>query len=138
METLKIIPRDIKKKTTKTGKTMWTISTSNESFSAWDEDLVDDLEVGKEVVVEITTKDNFKNIKRIVNDDNAKAYEKFGVDVVSDTTSKFKEAREEKNKSMYVSYTKDLFVAVYQKGSDANIVMDKCIELTKQIISAFE
>ena len=139
METT-IIVKGIEQKQSKTGRTFWSIDTDQGKMSLFDQPLLINFVIGKSLNIDFTEANGFKNIHKVL--DGVKT-EKPNQAVQSD---KFTEAREEKNRTMYVSYSKDFFIEIYNidqmkpKEMDrlnAPNVMNLAVLMIKQAIKEF-
>jgi len=124
--------RGISIKEGKSGNKYFSIETDNGNVTCFEKKIIDELQkhVGEFVKVEIVANDRgFKNLRKFC-----------GIAAKTEITSApkkeeyhpdyFKDAREEKNKSMFVSYVKDLVVS--------GMPVENAIVIIKTAISAFE
>lgn len=130
---------EFEQKYTKASKPYWRWKTSQGYMSVFDGDLQSKLSehVDEEVQVEVTEKGTFKNITKLIDsNDLGVKVEK----VIQDTVQVKKDTA--KNTTMYTSYAKDIFCALYStektKNLNADLVMEIAIDLVKQAKEAFE
>ena len=110
--------------------------------SCFEKELIEKIRdnVGRKLCFDIADTEQWSNIKGIIE---GKVEE---VEVVKPRDNVFFEKKESVSapksdyepKSMYVSYAKDIFCSVFQKGCNAREVMAECIELVKQANEAFK
>ena len=117
-------------KVTKMGKPYWRFNTNEGWLSCFDSVVSEQLKlkINQNVVVEKQEKDNFKNITKI--------YDEVVVEKVMITPNYPNYiTAENKYLTMYVSYAKDLFIALYgnpERPTDCVGLMNNCCDLVKQ------
>ena len=148
---LKIIKHE--NKTGKGGRDYTRFQTSNGWMSAFDDELIEDLKAaeGRIVSVEVAESDKgFFNIRKFYGidatakelDDEIESCDKL-IDAIdpkkgnSDKTVPVKDKSIYTPTSIYVSYAKDIFCAMFKEGN-AEETMQRCIALVKQAHKAFE
>lgn len=132
METILI--NKVENATSKAGKPYMKVLTDKGNMSAFDSKITDEISksVGKYVQVEIasTPDGKFKNIRAFGNVvENPSG--PINAEVQKMSADQFKEAREEKNKSIYASYAKDILIATGKPAKE-------CCEIVKAILKEFE
>lgn len=138
-ENLEIL--EFENKTTKGGKEYTRFKTSEGWMSCFDKTSIKQLKefVGKSACVELVKSGDFKNIKNcygkaeeIEDEDKAEVE-------VEQMNKKVKPVFNQN--SMYVSYAKDLFIAMFEKNTENNVncetTMKTAIELITQAKDAF-
>jgi inhibitor of KinA sporulation pathway (predicted exonuclease) len=145
MEKVKIKINDFEDKKSSAGVRYTLFDTSQGKMSCWDEDLIKSLkkEIGKSVNVDTTEKGDFVNIRALYKDVIEVEEEKVGIGKTEAPTM-FKD----KHASMYVSYAKDIFLALMPVVAEEmkntksaiayDLIMSKAIELVKQARKEFE
>jgi len=122
-------------KTSQAGKVYWSIDTDQGVMSCFEKSVAEKLDEGTHDV-EVVESKGYKNI-RAYYDKSEVPVEKVGS---QEPTDKFKEAREEKNRTMYVAYAKDILVALMPHADAAETLEEleeKAINSVKRFISAF-
>jgi len=129
--TLKIIGAE--EKESKAGRKYIVFDTSQGKMSCFDNKLVEGLkkEIGNQISIDFQESNGFKNIKKILTEVKTEKI------APAPQKEEFVEARAEKNKSIYTSYAKDIFVSLDKNGLSGEEVMKKSIALVKQAIAAF-
>jgi hypothetical protein len=130
----------------KSGQQYFSIETDQGKLTCFEKKITDELQknVGNKVKVEIVTNDRgFRNIRKFLGAPTKS--EIMTTPAVQAKQGVFAEARQEKNKSMYVSYTKDIFLEIYKTQAGKDIVMEsveelmtKSIKLIKMASQAFD
>lgn len=143
--------KGIAEETSKGGKQYWKVQTDQGNMTVFEAGIADILKHKLDQIVgcDVATSEDgkFKNIRKISIipfKDYKDLQDSKPAIAPPQTTQKteddFAKAREEKNKSIYCSYAKDLFVEL-MKTKQAEIgnaiVMDEAITLIKQAIKAF-
>ena len=136
--TLKIIGAE--EKESKAGRKYIVFDTSQGKMSCFDNKLVEGLkkEIGNQISIDFQESNGFKNIKKILTEVKTEKI----VPAPQPAKEEFAEARAEKNKSIYTSYAKDIFIAhlngnMELKDITSKKLMEMSIELVKQAIAAF-
>jgi hypothetical protein len=126
--TIKIMGVEVKE--SQAGKEYWSVSTDKGSMTCFEQDIAKKLisNAGNTIVVEMVEKNNFKNIRGI-SEEGAIEVLKVTHDTIKETKDQFAKAREEKNKSIYASYAKDLII-----GGMSEL---DAIETVKRLLGAF-
>jgi len=132
---------EIEEKTAKNGRRYHRVKTDDGWLSVFEKDIVDDLRdyVGGICNIAIAERGDFKNIIGIVED---------SVNMPPTTESKPKpkieivEKQANQGTSFYVSYAKDIFIALAgltanQDVANHNLIMVQAIELVKQAKDSF-
>lgn len=117
--------RGMIEKESKNGRKYTQFQTNMGDMSCFENKVVDVLKtkIGQHVAVDLVDSNGFKNIRGLAGQTQAPK-------TTSMTTGdKFVEAREEKNKSIYTSYVKDLVVS--------GMKVDDAIAVIKKAIAAF-
>jgi hypothetical protein len=146
METT-IKPTQIEVKQSKKNLPYWHVQTTDGLMSTFDKDCAEAVTLAikeqRTLNVNMTVKDQFKNIKCVAK--NASFDKAIAKNVVSNNedvvSNKFVEAREEKNKAIYASYAKDIFIAMSAleqfKHMDIVAMMDISIAMVKKAAKEF-
>ena len=128
-------------KTSSNGKDFLSIdTTSHGKLTCWDKSLHTELpqHMGKEICIELVEKSGFKNITKYYGDATTEEME---INPGSSIATPEIKKKKINNNSFYVSYAKDVFVAIAQPTGDTTsyeIVMKQAIDLVKQAIKGFE
>lgn len=145
-----IIISEIKQDVMKNGKPYWKVFTDQGQMSCFEEPIVVELnkKLGQPQEANVEVSGNFKNIRKLAKgtaqaQTTGTANAPFPVQkmpaqsegYIAARESKYAEARESKDKSMYTSYAKDIFVAHINAGKE--VTMIECINLIKQARDAF-
>jgi hypothetical protein len=125
----KITILQIETKQTKAGAPMWTATTSAGKISCFDKPLAEELFtlIGKQIVAEITTQGNYKNLKRIVSKDIK--------EVEASNAPKAVSEQEQRVPSMCVSYAKDLCVAGKVEYKDLKAVAKNLLTIYEELVA---
>lgn len=136
-----LLIRNVEEKESKAGRKYFSVNTDKGSYSVFEFDLIVDLKknIGNKIQVECAKNDRgFQNIRRLLN---VVSTEKAGPNNAVDN---FADARQEKNKSMYVAYAKDIYCILLsgqnkeQTEQEQKDLMKQSCDLIKQAIKAFE
>lgn len=143
METLKI--ETIQQKLSTKGQPYWTYKANGKTYGCWDKEAAEHIAKavldGKSVQVEITENESngqkFRNIQKFVNVVDHAA----SMPVIASSASKGMNST-----AMYVSYAKDIFIAMVEKAETSDFqnseatewLMSQSIALVKLAKSAFE
>ncbi len=136
---------EIEPKLTKDEKKYWRVKTSVGWMNCWKEDIKE--YVGKVACVEVTEKEGtnfrgepivFKNIINVYGESEDEIAVKGETDEKPEVVRPGETIPKSRNTTMYVSYAKDIFVALEQKEIKTEATMKRAIELVKQAKSAFE
>ena len=127
------------------GKTYWKVQTEVGNMTVWMPTAAElQKYIGKTVEVEVQKSGDFTNIKkfyRVVESNEDDENVENVRDVEKDAGKIFGAARREKNRSMYVSYAKDVFMLLRSREKNKQIVdiplMETAIQLVKQAIEEF-
>lgn len=141
METT-ITIKGIEVKKSQNGRLYHSVDTDQGRMSCFEDKICEFLKanIGKSVNVDISEVNNFKNIRKILADVKT---EKPGLALLPPISQdNFAQAREEKNRTMYVSYAKDIFCDLSNRPSDPSKlsvqqIMEVSIALVKQAIKEF-
>jgi len=156
-ETIKALVKDIEEKESKSGRIFWSIETDKGKFSCFEKEIVEAIGmngIGKICNLDIASSEDgkFQNV-RSWDGKPEEAKKSFTTakasvkpaepDKCLVSQDKFAEAREEKNRSIYVSYAKDIFIelvkidAAEKKEYLASELMKSAINLIKQAAKEF-
>jgi len=143
METTVTI-KGVEEKESKAGRKYFSFETDQGRMTCFEGSLVEVLKkkVGEKVNVDVQETNGFKNIKKILTEVKT---EKIPAIQAPIKEEKFEEARAEKNKSIYTSYAKDLFIVMLENADASTIkstkdfenIMAESVKLVKQAIAAF-
>ena len=132
---IKII--DFETKESKEGRIYHRFKTSEGWMSCFEKDFVEILKqnVGKYVVCEVVEVNGFKNIKSVSQKETGESKRRF----VEDNKPTISPREVIDKPSFYVSYAKDVFIALLGKypAAEENKAMEKAIELVEQARKAF-
>jgi hypothetical protein len=118
----------------KAGKEYWKVATDKGEMSCFEKSIVDELEIGKTMDIEVVESNGFSNIRGVAG----KATPKGKVEVKEEKAETFNKTKEEPKYSQYcVSYAKDIFCALEAKDGDARDRMEMAINLVKMAHDAF-
>jgi hypothetical protein len=133
--------KGIETKDSKTGMKYFSILTEQGAVTCFEKAITDELKknIGNHVKVEIATNERgFRNVRKFLG--LATAEESKTVETPA-KVDVFAEARQEKNKSCYVSYAKDIFMELIKSKlpeEPEQAVMLRAIKLVKMAIQSFE
>ena len=136
---------EIEPKLTKDEKKYWRVKTSVGWMNCWKEDIKE--YVGKVACVEVTEKEGtnfrgepivFKNIINVYGESEDEIAVKGETDEKPEVVRPGETIPKSRNTTMYVSYAKDVFCAMYEKDFNKEDLMNMAVNLIKQAKSAFE
>ena len=139
--------KSIQDKKTAVGVLYWVIETDKGNLSSFDDKLVAGLKpfIGKSVSISYQLTDKgFMNLKKVMGEASKVIPEvevKDSLDTIEVALAKSSlEARKAKDTSIYTSYAKDMFIAIYDPTNSISpeVLMMDCVNLIKQARDAFK
>ena len=130
----------------KSGKTYWKVDTNQGMMSCFEKSIIDSIGTQTNVEVDVQESKGFKNIRDISNSEAIRKTVPNTIISSGDSVDKkltkaydkFADARQAKNTAFYVSYSKDICIAMIEKG---NLAPEDCmtagINVVKQAIKEF-
>jgi len=140
---------DVEKRQSKAGKEYWAINTNDGTMTCFEKNIAEELsaKIGSNVACEVAESKGFKNIRGIsVYKEEVVRDEIINEPKKENNKDKFSVARDEKNKSFWISYSKDTFNGMIGAELHVNVErnekyyldkMDLAIKLTKIAIKEF-